>query len=69
MIPYATYVVLTWPTNVAGFDYAGYTLQSTTNLVSPAAWATNSPAPVVVAGQNIVTNPLTAPQTFFRLKH
>src|SRR6266699_792366 len=34
----ATNVILTWPTNVAGFDYTGFTLQSTTNLVSPAVW-------------------------------
>src|SRR5205823_5322897 len=31
-------IILTWPTNVAGFDYTGYTLQSTTNLLSPAIW-------------------------------
>jgi sugar lactone lactonase YvrE len=55
-------IVLTWPTNAVGF-----TLQSTTNLVSPVVWSTNSPAPVVIAGQNTVTNPITGPQQFFRL--
>ena len=55
-------IVLTWPANAAGF-----TLQSATNLVSPAFWSTNSPAPVVIAGQNTVTNPITGPQQFFRL--
>jgi len=55
-------VILTWPTNAAGF-----TLQSTTNLVSPAVWTTNSPAPVVVNGQNTVTNPISSSQQFFRL--
>jgi len=60
-------IILTWPTNVAGFDYTGYTLQSTTNLVSPAVWSTNSPAPVVIAGQNTVTNSITAAQQFYRL--
>jgi hypothetical protein len=30
-------------------------------------WITNSPAPVVIAGQNTVTNPITGPQQFFRL--
>jgi uncharacterized repeat protein (TIGR03803 family) len=55
-------VVLTWPTNAAGF-----TLISTTNLVSPAVWATNSPGPVVVNGQNAVTNPASGAQKFFRL--
>ena len=57
-------IVLTWPTNAAGF-----TLQSTTNLVSPVFWSTNSPAPVVIGGQNTVTNPITGPQQFFRLIH
>jgi len=52
---------------VAGFDYTGYTLQSTTNLVSP-VWSTNSAAPVVIAGQNTVTNSITGPQQFYRLK-
>jgi uncharacterized repeat protein (TIGR03803 family) len=66
--PSGTNIILSWPTNVAGFDYTGYTLQSTTNLVSPAVWSTNSPAPVVIAGQNTVTNHATAPQQFFRLK-
>ena len=65
--PSGTNVILTWPTNVAGFDYTGYTLQSTTNLLSPAVWVTNSPAPVVIAGQNTVTNPITGAQRFYRL--
>jgi len=56
-------VILTWPTNAAAF-----TLQSTTNLVSPALWNTNSPAPVIVNGQNTVTNPAAGAQKFFRLK-
>jgi uncharacterized repeat protein (TIGR03803 family) len=55
-------VILTWPTN-----YAGFTLQSTTNLGSSAVWAANSTAPVVVNGQNTVTNPTTGSQQFFRL--
>jgi uncharacterized repeat protein (TIGR03803 family) len=61
-------IILSWPTNVAGFDYTGYTLQSTPNLVSP-LWTTNSPAPVVIAGQNTVTIPITGAQQFYRLKH
>jgi uncharacterized repeat protein (TIGR03803 family) len=65
--PLGTDVILSWPANVAGFDYTGYTLQSTTNLVSPAVWSTNSPAPVVIAGQNTVTNPITGAQQFYRL--
>jgi hypothetical protein len=54
---------LTWPTNAVGF-----TLQSTTNLHSPAAWVTNSPAPVVINGQNTVTNPISGAQQFYRLR-
>jgi hypothetical protein len=56
-------IILTWPTNVAGF-----TLESTTNLVSPPFWSTNSAAPVVVNHQNTVTIPFTGPQQFYRLK-
>jgi hypothetical protein len=55
------HVILTWPTN-----YAGYTLQSTTNLVAP-VWTANSPAPIVVNGQNTVTNRISGTQQFFRL--
>jgi len=56
------HLVLTWPTNAVGF-----TLQSTTKLDSTAAWSTNSPAPIVIAGQNTVTNPITGAQQFYRL--
>ena len=63
-----TNVILSWPTNAAGFDYTGFTLQSTTNLVSLAVWSSNSPAPVVVNGLNTVTNPISDTQTLFRLK-
>jgi uncharacterized repeat protein (TIGR03803 family) len=62
IIPSGANVILTWPTNAAGF-----TLQSTTNLVSPAVWSTVSPAPVVVNGQNAVTNPISGTQKFYRL--
>jgi hypothetical protein len=54
-------VILTWPTT------AGFTLQSTTNLVATTVWATNSPPPVVVNGQNTVTNPVSGTQKFYRL--
>jgi uncharacterized repeat protein (TIGR03803 family) len=63
IIPYGDNVILAWPTNAAGF-----TLQSTTNLGSPAGWSTNSSEPVVVIdGQNVVVNPITGKQMFFRL--
>jgi len=54
-------VILTWPTKAAGF-----TLQSATNLL-PAAWSAVSPAPIVVNGQNIVTNPISGTEHLFRL--
>ncbi len=57
-----TNVILAWPTN--GF---GLTLQSTTNLNPPVVWITNSAAPVIISGQNIVTNPITGTQKFYRL--
>jgi uncharacterized repeat protein (TIGR03803 family) len=62
IIPSAANVVLTWPTNATGF-----TLQSTTNLVSPTVWNTNLPSPIVVNGQNTVTNPISGAQQFYRL--
>ena len=52
-----------YPTNAAGF-----TLEFATNLVSPAVWQTNSTAPVVISGQNVVTNPITGTQMFYRLQ-
>jgi uncharacterized repeat protein (TIGR03803 family) len=56
-------VVLRWPTNSPGF-----TLKSATNLVSPIVWTTASPAPVVVNGQNTVTNPASGMQKYYRLE-
>jgi uncharacterized repeat protein (TIGR03803 family) len=62
IIPSGANVILTWPTNATGF-----TLQSTTNLVSPAVWSIVSPAPVVVNGQNAVTNSTPGTKKFYRL--
>jgi len=45
----------------------GLALQSTTNLVPPAVWTTVSPAPVIVNGENTVTNPISGTQQFYRL--
>ena len=59
--PLGTSVELAWPTN-----YAGSTLQSTTNLASP-AWITNSLGPVLVNGHYAVTNSISGTQQFFRL--
>ena len=60
--PVGENVVLSWPTNATGF-----TLQSTTNLISPVGWAAVPSAPVVVNGLNTVTNLITSRQQFFRL--
>jgi len=46
---------------------AGFTLQSTTNLVSPAVRTAVSPTPVVADGQNAVTNPISGTRKFYRL--
>ena len=67
IIPSGADVVLTWPINNAGFDYSGFNLQSTTNLVPSAVWTTVSPMPVVVNGQYTVTNPISGTQQFYRL--
>ena len=59
-------VVVTWPDAATGFT-TGYTLESATNLLPPVAWQTNSTAPIVIGGQNVITNPITGSQQFFRL--
>jgi hypothetical protein len=56
----------TWPTDYNGFSYAGYTLQSTKNLISP-VWTTSSPGPLVIGGQNVVIHTISGTQRFFRL--
>ncbi len=62
IIPSGADVILSWPTN-----YAGFTLQSTTNLVSQVS-TTNSPAPVVINGQNTVTNPISGTTAILSVK-
>jgi uncharacterized repeat protein (TIGR03803 family) len=59
-------VVLMWPTNCSGFDYTGYTLESTANL-GFLNWSTNFPASAVINGQRTVTVPVTGAQQFFWL--
>jgi hypothetical protein len=56
-----TNIVLAWPTN-----YTGFTLESSTNLNQP-VWNSVSPGPVIVNGQNVVTNAFSGPQKFYRL--
>jgi uncharacterized repeat protein (TIGR03803 family) len=62
-----TNVILTWPTNAAGFDYSRFTLQSTIQLGISAPWNFVLPLPVIVNGQNAVTNPISDTQQFYRL--
>ena len=57
-----TNVILTWKNTASG-----YTLQSTHSLISLVVWTAVSAAPVVLNGQNTVTNPIAATQQFFRL--
>jgi uncharacterized repeat protein (TIGR03803 family) len=60
-------VLVRWPANYAGFDYASLTLQSTTNLRSSMVWTPVPQVPVVVNGQITVTNPITGRQQLYRL--
>ena len=56
-------VVITWPTNVAGF-----TLEGATNLVPVISWTSIFPLPVVVNAQNTVTNSAVSGNEFYRLR-
>jgi hypothetical protein len=57
-------MVFSWLASATGF-----VLQSSPNLGSAAVWSTVSPSPVVVGGQNVVTNPMSGSRMFFRLMH
>jgi hypothetical protein len=59
----ADQVVLSWPIKSG----AG-TLQTNTNLASGASWVPAGPAPVVTAGQYVVTNSAGMPALFYRVK-
>ena len=59
-----TNAVFSWPVYPAGF-----TLESTTNLASPAAWTTNDiPPPVFANNQNVILLNETNAGQFFRLR-
>lgn len=62
-----TNMVLTWPANVAGFDYTGFTPQCSTNPASPNSWVSLSVTPACVNGQCVVTNANSGTQIFYRL--
>ena len=57
-----TNTVFKWPTNALGFI-----LQWSTNL-GTAIWSNAIPAPVIVSGQDTVTNNMTNKFNFYRLK-
>jgi len=59
IIPSGTNVVVTWPSNVGGFDYTGFVLQS-----APAVTGTFTNLP---SAANPYTNPIAGTQQFFRL--
>jgi hypothetical protein len=55
-------LVLSWPTNAAGFS-----LETTTNLSNPFSWVP-APGGEVIGGQIVVTNIMSNAAAFFRLK-
>jgi len=59
IIPSGTNVVVTWPSNVAGFDYTGFVLQSAPALTGA---FTNLPG-----ASSPFTNPIAGTQQFYRL--
>jgi uncharacterized repeat protein (TIGR03803 family) len=61
--PDGNQLVLSWPTNAAGF-----VLQLTTNLTPPIVWSDSTDASAVVGTQFTVTNANSAAGQFFRLK-
>ena len=60
--PSGTNVVLSWTTNATNF-----VLASSPSLAN-GNWITNLPPPVVSGNQNVVTNPISGPQQFYRLQ-
>ena len=56
-------LILSWPTNAAAFA-----LQSTFNLTAPVTWIDSTNPPAVICGQLTVTNSLSGPAQFYRLR-
>jgi uncharacterized repeat protein (TIGR03803 family) len=67
IMPSGTNVYVSWPSDMAGFSYSGYTLQSSTNLAPSANWSDVLIAPVVTNTNNVVTDFISGPQMFYRL--
>ena len=63
---FTTNVNLTWSSVSDGF-YGGFSVQTTTNLLSPVAWTDVLLSPVIINGLDVVTNPVSGAQQFFRL--
>jgi sugar lactone lactonase YvrE len=59
-----TELILSWPTNAASF-----TLESATNVGPSAVWTPVTPGPAVVNDQFVVTNSISGPRQFFRLRN
>lgn len=55
-------IILTWPANSWGI-----LLECSSNLGPAAVWCTNTISPVIVGEQDVVTNPMTGSQMFYRL--
>jgi len=58
-----TDVLLSWPSYDSAFK-----LESTSNLVPGAVWNPVLPDPVVIGGQNVVTNTIAGARQFYRLR-
>ena len=56
-------ILLSWPLSAPGFA-----LQSTTNLTDENSWTPVLTAPVVEGSQNRVTDPISGPAKFYRLR-
>jgi uncharacterized repeat protein (TIGR03803 family) len=67
IVPSVASIIVTWPINYLGFDYTGYTLESTINLVSAAGWNPVTPSPSLLRGQKVVVKAMSGTQQFFRL--
>jgi hypothetical protein len=60
---FANAAVLSWPS-----DFGNFTLQSATDINAPNSWANVAGTPVVIAGQNVLTNGPILGNRFYRLK-
>jgi hypothetical protein len=55
-------IIMSWRTN-----YTGFTLQSSPNMTA-GAWTDWASPPTAIGGQFFVTNSISGPSRFFRLK-